>query len=848
MKKRFFLILILIFLASIAFAQELEEEYSYEKSEQYFHLINWHEYNNQTFELAARENKPIYLILSAVWCYWCHVYESPDYLYDERVYPYINENFIPVFVDADKRQGLTRQYLEGGWPSTTILTPNNKRITGFSGVRPPQNLRINLEEIVAFVNEEGFFNEQNLLDYKKVPLSTPNKIAVDSVKSSYLLYNSQLFDTEFGGFGTGQKFPQGLSLDYYLDEFEKTKKQNNLGIVLKTFENQFTIASELQTNYRLFDPIEGGFHRYGTQRDWSPPHYEKMLKDNARLLRVYSHLYEITNDETTLLVVNKTIDYIKNNLYDSKNGGFYGSQDAGEIYYPLNLFGRENFEEKPFVDKTKYTEWNSEAIIAFFKASISIKNPELKQMAIDSLDFYEKNLNQDKGAFHFYDVQNLSPTLTGQLLDNSWLLLAFVEGYEQTNDQKYLSSAEKIAKFSLNNLYDWESGGFFERNSDDLTVYERSELLLLDKPPTENGVMIFALLKLYDITKEEKYLIAGMRSFAALSSSTTSLDRGYYLVKSADFISENNFVDEFLQNQNKINQIELGEKQNFFLNKLLLEQATPTGLIIAPKQFELSNKGAIDLPQSFLIILIIAFLAGLLSFLSPCTLPVLPAYFAFAFKSDKKSITFNSIFFFLGLAITFSLLGIGAALIGSFFTENRFLLAQIGGAIIIIFGLLELTGRGFSGIKIKQTKFHGTLGSFVFGLLFALGWSACIGPILASILILASTTATLFHGGLLLFVYAIGLGLPLILVSLLFGSINENNKIWKLLRGKLLTFKIGDKSFSVHSTSLISGVLLIIIGLLMLFGVLYTLNQFVISTDIQKIIIGAENYLLEFFE
>jgi hypothetical protein len=120
-----------------------------ERSEALFHLIDWHEYTPDTFLKALEEQKPIFLLISApAWCYWCHVYESEDYLYHPELYPYINENFIAIFIDSDKRPDLTKKYLEGGWPSTTIFTPDFRRIFGFSGPQDPHALKEYFEQII----------------------------------------------------------------------------------------------------------------------------------------------------------------------------------------------------------------------------------------------------------------------------------------------------------------------------------------------------------------------------------------------------------------------------------------------------------------------------------------------------------------------------------------------------------------------------------------------------------------------------------------------------------------------------------------------------------------------------
>ena len=124
-------------------------------------------------------------------------------------------------------------------------------------------------------------------------------------------------------------------MDFSLEVYESTGNEQFLTLVQNTLKNQYTEIGEIETNYPLFDPVEGGFHRYGTQRDWTPPHYEKMLYDNVRLLRAYVHLQQITpNDQIVKEIVEKTQNYIATQWYDSENGGFYGNTDVhGEDGY-----------------------------------------------------------------------------------------------------------------------------------------------------------------------------------------------------------------------------------------------------------------------------------------------------------------------------------------------------------------------------------------------------------------------------------------------------------------------------------------------------------------------------------
>ena len=191
--------------------------------------------------------------------------------------------------------------------------------------------------------------------------------------------------------------------------------------------------------------------------------------------------------------------------------------------------------------------------------------------------------------------------------------------------------------------------------------------------------------------------------------------------------------------------------------------------------------------QSFGILAILAFSGGLLSFLSPCTLPILPAYFAFAAKSSRSQIAMNTMVFMLGVATVFSFFGASASALGSLLRNNQDLILLIGGVLIVIFGTMSLIGKGFTGMSAESGGTNENMtagGSFIFGVTFAAGWSSCIGPILGIILTMAATTASVARGTILLFIFAMGLGLPLILVSTFIGRASRQSFIWRMLRGK----------------------------------------------------------------
>ncbi len=213
---------------------------------------------------------------------------------------------------------------------------------------------------------------------------------------------------------------------------------------------------------------------------------------------------------------------------------------------------------------------------------------------------------------------------------------------------------------------------------------------------------------------------------------------------------------------------------------------------------------------------VFAFFAGLLSFLSPCTLPILPAYFAFSFQSNQRSIVTMTISFFMGLATTMTLVGAGFTALGSLVSAYRDSLTLWGGIIIIIFGIMSIFGKGFAGPQVKDRPIATTFGSYLYGATFALGWTACIGPILGALLtLLASQGIAILQGAVLSFIYALGLGMPLIVLSTFFSKLGSGSRFWKLLRGKGFEVQVGPWNLYFHTTSIISGVLLIALGVLL---------------------------------
>lgn len=216
----------------------------------------------------------------------------------------------------------------------------------------------------------------------------------------------------------------------------------------------------------------------------------------------------------------------------------------------------------------------------------------------------------------------------------------------------------------------------------------------------------------------------------------------------------------------------------------------------------------------------LAFAAGLLSFLSPCVLPLVPSYLAYVGGGSASRLTAlrNSVLFVLGFSLIFILLGASASFFGSLLLDYRSWLIRFGGATVIAFGLMLLGLFKLPFLyRTAKAEYRGNtstpLGATLMGMSFAIGWTPCVGPVLGAILTLAGASASLSTGTLLLAVYAAGLAIPFLLAALGLGAFERFSKRFR-------TF--------LPWVERISGGILVLAGVLMLSGYYTRLNTFMI--------------------
>lgn len=228
-----------------------------------------------------------------------------------------------------------------------------------------------------------------------------------------------------------------------------------------------------------------------------------------------------------------------------------------------------------------------------------------------------------------------------------------------------------------------------------------------------------------------------------------------------------------------------------------------------------------------LVLALPVFLTGMLSFLSPCTLPILPAYFAVTFQAKRSSIFLMSVAFFLGLATTLTLLGGAISALSGLLFGFRDMLSLIGGIVIVLFGILGIFGMGFAGVQIDERPTTTLAGSYLYGATFALGWTACAGPLFGSFMTMlaASGNVAVLQGAVLAFIYAMGLGLPLIVIATFFNRLGRGSRFWSLISGKGYAVTLFGRELYFHTVSVLGGVLMIVIGVMLATGRLEALTQ-----------------------
>lgn len=297
--------------------------------------VPWQRWSEETFQLAKKLNRPIFLSIGYSSCHWCRVMEKESFE-DEEIASIINEKFIAIKMDKDEYPDVDKEYQfyiqstgdSGGWPLSVFLTPNKEPF--FAGTYFPKEKSASRPDFKTIL--ESIYNvytnkyeeiekviktsKEFITNFNEVKESiVPNDVLLEYRKKEYM----KIFDPIYFGFRDGAKFPYIPSMHYLMDNFH-----------IEEYANFLIYTADKICTMGLCDHLFGGFFRYTVDRAWQTPHFEKMLSDNAQIPSFLTRLYEKTGNKLYLYTAQKAIDFI---LYGalSTDYGFLDSLDADSI-------------------------------------------------------------------------------------------------------------------------------------------------------------------------------------------------------------------------------------------------------------------------------------------------------------------------------------------------------------------------------------------------------------------------------------------------------------------------------------------------------------------------------------
>ncbi len=291
--------------------------------------VHWQEWGEAAFAEARARNVPVFLSVGYAACHWCHVMAHESFE-DESVAEVLNTGFVSIKVDREERPDVDAVYMtaltattgSGGWPMSVFLTPDGAPF--YCGTYFPREAFL---RVLAALGEAWRTREDEVRASgvhiaselrRAVTARAPEALDSDALQAAVAALEHG-FDRQSGGFGGAPKFPPSMVLEFLLRHHARTGEPRSLAMADQTLT--------AMARSGMYDQLGGGFARYSVDARWVVPHFEKMLYDNALLVRVYLHWWRLTGSSLAERVVRETIDFLLRDLLTA-DGGFASSLDA----------------------------------------------------------------------------------------------------------------------------------------------------------------------------------------------------------------------------------------------------------------------------------------------------------------------------------------------------------------------------------------------------------------------------------------------------------------------------------------------------------------------------------------
>jgi hypothetical protein len=290
--------------------------------------VEWWEWQPEAFAEAARRDVPVFLSVGYSACHWCHVMAHESFE-DAEVARILNDGYVSVKVDREERPDVDAVYMaatqaltgQGGWPMTVLMTPEREPF--FCGTYFPKPQLLQVLDAVSDAwrtrRDEVLTSSTHIVGaLREATTPPPHALTTQHLDAAAAALRPQ-FDAARGGFGRAPKFPPSLLLEFLLRHHARTGDPGALEMAAAT--------CTAMARGGIYDQLAGGFARYAVDVAWVVPHFEKMLYDNALLLRVYTHWWRATGSPLAERVARETADFILREL-GTAEGGFASALDA----------------------------------------------------------------------------------------------------------------------------------------------------------------------------------------------------------------------------------------------------------------------------------------------------------------------------------------------------------------------------------------------------------------------------------------------------------------------------------------------------------------------------------------
>jgi uncharacterized protein len=523
--------------------------------------VDWFPWGDEAFELARTEDKPVLLSIGYSACHWCHVMAHESFE-DDATAAVMNELFVNVKVDREERPDVDAVYMDatqamtgaGGWPMTVFLTPDGRPF--FAGTYfPKQSMhgRPSFVDVLRAVSDAWVERRDEVVgqaDELAAAVRARSDLGGGDggeltgelvARAVELLRRAE--DPVWGGFGRAPKFPQPSFLELLLRSGHVPR-----------------VTLDAMAAGGIYDHLGGGFARYSTDERWLAPHFEKMLYDNAQLLRLYVHAFQRTGDERYRQVVEEIVTYVERDLR-SPGGGLYSAEDAdsegveGKFYvwsvdevrevggdaavdwYGVTeagnwegtnilwrghdssreirrsadleqarqrLFDRRSSRVRPGLDDKVLTEWNAMFVSAWSEAGAALQRPEWVREAARTAEFLLAQLRREDGRWLRSWQQGRAQHLA-YASDHAWLVDAFTHLAEASGRARWVHEAVTAADQLLELFWDDDDGGLFTTGHDAERLIVRQKETYDGATPSANGVAAMALVRLSALTGVNRY-------------------------------------------------------------------------------------------------------------------------------------------------------------------------------------------------------------------------------------------------------------------------------------------------------------------------------------------------------